>query len=255
MSALRRLLAAPLLWVALCALQLGLARALAVPIAILVRATLGARLWPYPDRLPVALVDLFTDEPSLALAISVAATASAVLGVLLGLLLGGGALGRLAGRRGAPEFARACLAHLPALSLIAVYGLVLRLLLAFAAHAIAGGKVAIELALLVLLLTYSTCVVDLASARRVVRGDRGVHPREFIRACASAARSPRLWLASGALSVVRWALLAAIVLVAVHGLGSGWSIWGARGLACLACFAGLWRLAVAVEQVEREPRA
>lgn len=255
MNALRRLLAAPLLWLGLCALQLGLARALAVPIALLVRASLGAKLWPYSDRLPVALVELFSGEPSLAVALSIAATASAILGLVLGLIVGGGALGRLAGRRGAPEFARACLAHLPALALIAVYGLVLRLLLAFTAHAIAGGKAAVELALLALLLTFSTCVVDLASARRVVRGDRGIHPREFLRACASVARTPRLWLASGALTLVRWALLISVALVAVHGLSAGWSIWAARGLACLACFAGLWRLAVAVEQVEREPRA
>lgn len=255
MKSLRRVLRAPWLWLGLCGLQLGLAWALARPIAAATRAALGHGVWPYPDRLLGAAAELFTDQPAIGALLVVTASASAILGAVLSLLLGGGVLHRLSAPCSAPDVARACASHLPALALIGLYGLVLRLLLAFGAHALAGSRVLAELAALALILTFATCTGDLASARRVVRGDRGLHPREYLRACASAARSPRLWLASAALSLLRWAILAGLLLVAVHGLGAPGSIWAARGLACLACFVGLWRLAVAVERVASEPRA
>ena len=128
------------------------------------------------------------------------------------------------------------------------------LILAFVAHSLAGAHPRAELLVLALLLTFATCTGDLASARRVVGGDRGVHPREYLRACLTVARSPRLWLTSGLLSLARWALAFGIILVAVHGLGAAWSPWAARGLACVAVFLALWRSAVAVEATARPDR-
>lgn len=247
MNALRRALGAPLLWLGLCALQLGLAWALAAPVRAAVRAAMGGYHWPFPDRLVAALIELFSVHPTIAAALTVAQIASLVLGGLLALLLGGGVVHRLAGARGAPEFARACVAHLPALAAIAGYGLLLRLVLLWFTHALVGAHVLAELLALVLVLSFATCAGDLAAARRVVRGDRGLHPREYLRACADAARAPRLWLASGALGLARWAVAAAIVVAAVHGIGEPWALWTARGLACLAVFLSLWRIALAVE--------
>lgn len=249
MNALRRVARAPLLWLGLCALHLGLAWSLAQPVEAAARASIQNHVWPYPERLLAGLAELFQAHPSVAAALAVAATASALLGGALALLVQGGVVQRLAAPTSAPDVARACALHLPALAAISAYGLLLRLALSFVVFMLAGASVVAELVLLVLMLTFATCSGDLAAARRVVRGDRGLHPREYLAACADVARTPRLWLASGALTLARWAVAAAIVLVAIHGLGAAWSVWAARALACVTMFLALWRTAVAVEAV------
>ena len=253
LSSLRRVVAVPGLWAAICALQLGLAWALAQPIAAAARAAMGSGLWTHPDRLIAAFAELLTANPAVVTALTAAAIASAIFGAALALLLRGGVLARLAtpGPGAWAEFGRATLGHLPVLALIALYGLVLRAFLTFVAHRLAGAHPLVELAALAILMSFATCTSDLASARRVVAGDRGVHPREYLRAGLTVARSPRLWLTSGLLSVARWALVAAILLVAVHGVGATWSPWAARALACVAVFLALWRSAVAVEATAR----
>lgn len=253
MNALRRVVRAPLLWLGLCALHIGLAWSLARPVEAAARAAVQNHVWPYPDRLLAGFAELLQAHPSIAAALAVAVTASALLGGAIALLVQGGVIQRLAAPTGAPDVARAAVAHLPALAVIAVYGLVLRLALSFVVFLVAGTNVVAELALLVVMLTFVTCSGDLAAARRVVRGDRGLHPREYAAACADVARQPRLWLASGALTLARWAVAAAIVLAAIHGLGEAWSVWAARALACVAVFLALWRAAVAVEAVAARP--
>ena len=54
-------------------------------------------------------------------------------------------------------------------------------------------------------------------------------------------------LRSTLLSAAQWALACGVLLVAVHGMGSAWALWAARGLTVLATFFALWRVAVAVE--------
>lgn len=247
MRSLRRVLGAPLLWLGLCVAHFGIAWSLAQPVAAAARAALGSHVWPYPDRLIAALTELFSLHPSVAAALTVAEIVSAILGGALALLVGGAVVARLAGPLRAPDSARAAILHLPALAVIAVYGLLLRLTLLLLMHRLVGAYVRIELVAVALVLTFATCVGDLAAARRVVRGDRGLHPREYLRACADTARNPRLLLASGALGLARWAVAAAIVAVALHGVGEAWSVWAARGLAAVAVLLSLWRIAVAVE--------
>lgn len=247
LRALRRAAGAPGLWLALCGLQLAVAWSFAQPIAAAARAAMKSGVWTQPDRLIAALAELVSDHPAVAVALSSAAISSAIVGAGLALVVRGGVFQRLAGPCGPAEIARACVAHLPVLALIGLYGLVLRLALAFVAHALAGAHALAELLVLAALLTFATCSGDLASSRRVVRGERGVHPREYLRACLDVARSPLVWLASGALTLARWAVAGAIVLVAVHGLGAAWSPWAARALACVAVFLALWRASVVIE--------
>ncbi|WAS96835.1 hypothetical protein [Nannocystis punicea] len=256
MKSLRRVLRVPGLWLGLCALHLGLAWGAAQLVFGAVRRAMGGHLWVHPDRLIAALVELLPLNPALLAVFVAAAVASGLLGAAIALLVRGGALLRLddpsdRGTRAWAEFGRASLGNLPVLALIGLYGLVLRLVLSFVANALAGSHALVELVVLILLLTFATCSGDLAAARRVLRGERGVHPREYLRACLDVAKNPRLWLASGALTLARWAVAGAIVLVAVHGSGEAWSSWAARGLACVAVFLALWRMAVAVEASRR----
>lgn len=251
LSALRRVLRVPGLWLGLCALHLGAAWLLAQPIAAAIRAVLAGRVWGHPDRLLAALAELLAAHPAIVAVGSVALLASAAFGAGLALLVRGGVLQRLddaspAGTRAWAEFGRASLGHLPALALIGLYGLLLRLALTFVANALSGAHALLELVLIALLMTFSTCAGDLASARRVLHGQRGVDPREYLRTCLDVARRPRLWLASGLLTLARWAVAGLVIVAAVHGVGEAWSTWVARLLACVAVFLALWRSAVAV---------
>ncbi len=247
MRSLRRVRSAPLLCVGLAAAYMGLAWALATPVLIAVRAAMQNHAWPYPDRLIPALVELLGLHPSVAAAITVAEVAAIIFGGALSLSLGGGILARLAGPLRAPDFARAAVLHLPALAAIAVYGVLLRVLLLLAIHPLVGAHPRLELLLVAPVLAIATCIGDVAAARRVVRGDRGLHPREYIQACRDTLRSPKLWLGSGALSLARWAIAVTIVLVALHGIGTSWQVWAARGLAAVSVALSLWRMALAVE--------
>lgn len=247
MRSLRRALGAPLLWLAVVALHFGLAWGLAAPVRAAVRAVMDDHVWAHPDRLIAALAELLGLHPAVSAALTVAEIGAAVLGGALALLIGGGVLARLAGPLRAPDFARASALHLPALAVITVYGLLLRFALLLLVHRLVGAYVRVELITMAVVLAFATCVGDLAGARRVVRGDRGLHPREYLRACGDAVRSPRLWLTSGAITLARWAVAAAIVVVALHGVGAAWSVWAARGLAAVAALLSLWRIAVAVE--------
>lgn len=256
MRALRRVLRVPGLWLGLCALHLGLAWGLALPVAGAVRTVMGGRVWTDPHRLIAALAELLAQSPAIVAVFAAATLASGLLGAAIALLVRGGALLRLddasdRGTRAWAEFGRASLGHLPVLALIGLYGLVLRLVLSFVTNVLAASHALVELVVLLLVLTFATCVGDLAAARRVLRGERGVHPREYLRACVDVAKSPLLWLSSGALTLARWTVAAAIVLVAVHGTGEAWASWSARGLACAAVFLALWRMAVAVEASRR----
>lgn len=256
MKSLRRVLRVPALWLGLCALHLGAAWLLARPIAAAVAAAMGNHVWGHPDRLLAALAELFGASPAIVAVAASAAIASAAFGAGLALLVRGGVFQRLGDPAPAgawAEFGRASLGHLPVLALIGLYGLVLRLALSFVANAVAGAHALVELIALGLLLTFAACAGDLAAARRVLHGQRGVHPREYLRACLDVARRPRLWLASGALTLARWAVAGAVIVVAVHGVGEAWSIWSARALACVAVFLALWRSAVAVEASQSAP--
>ena len=112
----------------------------------------------------------------------------------------------------------------------------------------------LQIAGIVLALSFTTLVVDLTRVRVVLDGARGLHPRTFLRAMVTAARAPGLWLRSGLVGLLHWAIALAMLVTAVHGLDTAWSPWAVRGSALLATFVALWRLAVAVEYVATAPR-
>ena len=58
----------------------------------------------------------------------------------------------------------------------------------------------------------------------------------------------------GLLVALHWGFLFVMLLAAVRGLDTTWSPWVVRGLALLATFVALWRLAVTVEYVATAPK-
>lgn len=252
MSALRRVLAAPWLWLAIGALQLAIAAAATMPVRAVLRAAMGPFMLADEGKVLTTLLELVTAHPGVAAAFMAALVTSAALGLLLAPLLAGGVICRLDGRRGVGELARASVVYFPAMLVIGLYGLVLRLLLGLIAAALGTIHPTLQIVGVAVSLCFAALVVDLARARTVLDGARGLHPRTFIRALVSAAASPALCLKSGLLTALSWGFTLVILIVAVHGIASAWSPWAVRGLALLATFASLWRVAVAVEH--RRPR-
>lgn len=253
MSALRLVLRAPWLWLALAALQLALAAGLVVPLRAVLRMAMGPFNIGDERHVLAALLELATVHPAVVASFVTSVAASALLGLLLSPLVAGAAILRLGGPASVGEQARAAFTHFPAALVIGIYGLILRLLLALIAAALGSVHPILQTLALVASLTLSALAVDLARARTVLDGARGLHPRTFLRAVVSATQ-PILWLRSGLLTTLQWAVSLAILIAAVHGIGSAWSPWLVRGLAVLGTFFALWRVAVAVASVQARPR-
>ncbi len=249
MSALHRVLRAPWLGLVLGATQLLLAFAFAAPIRAVMRVAVGPFMIGDEGRVLAPLLGLVTDNPTVAAAFFASLAASAVLALVLAPLLAGAAIVRLAGPASVGEQARAACTHYPASLVIGLYGLLLRVLLAFVAAALASLHPVLQTIALVASLTVTNVAVDLARARTILDGARGLHPRTFLHALTCASKST-LWLRSGLLSAVQAALLFAILLVAIHGMATTWAPWVIRGIALLGTFVALWRIAVAVEHVQ-----
>jgi hypothetical protein len=252
-NALRRVLRAPSLWLALAGLQLLLAAGLAAPLRAVVRVAMGPFTIGDETHILAALLELVRVHPTVIATLVTSVGASAVLGLLLSPLLAGAVIVRLDAPRPVGELARAAVTHFPAALVIGIYGLVLRVLLALIAAALGTIHPTLQIVALVASLTLCALAVDLARARVVLDGARGLHPRTFVRAVVGASQ-PGLWLRSGLLTALQWASSLAILLAAVHGIGTAWSPWLVRGLAVLATFVALWRVAVAVDSVAARPR-
>jgi len=252
-NALRRVLRAPWLWLTIGALQLLIAAALAAPLRAVFRVAMGPFSIGDEGRVLGALLELVTLHPAIVATFVTSIGASALLGLILSPLLSGAVIQRLAGPASVGEQARAAFTHLPAALVIGIYGLVLRGLLALVAAALGSLHPTLQIAALVASLTLCALAVDLARARVVLDRARRFHPRTFLRAVASATQ-PGLWLRSGLLTVLQMGASLAILLVAVHGIGTAWSPWLVRGLALVGTFVALWRIAVAVECVLTRPR-
>jgi len=253
-NALRRVLHAPWLWLVLAAIQLLVAAALAVPLRAVVRVAMGPFTTDGEPQILGALLELVRVHPAVVATLVTSLAASAAIGLLLSPLLAGAVIVRLAGPAPVGEQARAALTHFPAALVIGIYGLVLRGLLALIAAALGTLHPTLEILALVASLTLCALAVDLARSRVVLEGARGLHPRTFVRAVVGATQ-PILWLRSGLLTVAQWGVSLAILLAAVHGIGTPWSPWLVRALAVLATFVALWRVAVAVDTVSVRPRA
>ena len=119
MSALRRVVRAPGLWVSLYALQLALALVLARPL----RAAVSAALEPFAYTGPLeGLLMTFGRLSSQNAAVMAVATSALVTGTLLGLLLwivaGGGIIRRLAGPCKPGEAFAAAITYTPKIALV-----------------------------------------------------------------------------------------------------------------------------------------
>lgn len=245
MKSLRLVLAAPWLLLGLTALQLALAAGIAAPVRAVLRAAMSPFTIGDEQQLLGPLFELIAHDPAVSAAMFASLAVAGALGLLLAPLLAGAVITRLAGPANVGEQARASVTHFPAALVIGLYGLILRVLLALVAAALGTLHPALQVATIAASLGLAALVVDLARARTILAASNGFHPRTFLRSLTAV--TPGLWLRSTMLSAAQWAAACGILLVAVHGMGTAWALWLARGLIVLATFFALWRVAVAVE--------
>lgn len=250
MSALRRVLGAPVLWVSLVHLYWGIAAGFAAPVDDLVRAALGDHTVQGPGGLLPAALELFADNPTLGPAIGAAVITAVILSALLGLISVGGVIARLAGERGvAVGFANA-IRHAPAIAVIAVYGLVPRALcgLLLGLLPVRGWPIT-----LLILALWSLCTAGegLTRASVVLEGGAPWHPRRLVRGFRDAVQQPSIWVKTALLTAAAAAVTLATLMILTRTLGQGSvGLWAARGLTIISVGLGLWRTAIFVDAIE-----
>ncbi len=248
MRSLRRVVGAPGLWIGVVAAQLLLAATVALPVTLMVQRALGPFSIEAPNALLAPIAELMLDHPALLVAIAAALTVSSVLGGLLWILLGAGIIRRLHRPASAAETIAAAVRHLPSMAALSAYHGVLRVLLVIFA---AANSELVRGVVLLLGWTLCTAAIDLARAEVVLGDAKGYHPRTLLRALTRAATKPKIWLASGLLTLTGLGLSVATLAIAAHTFGdAGGAIYGARALAALGVGVALWRIAIAVVATE-----
>ncbi len=250
MSALRRVLGAPWLWVAIAGLKLALALVFARP----VRAAISASLGPFalnsgPESLIVEFTLLVARHEAVGAVIAVSVLLAAALGLLLWLLVAGAVFTRLARSCSPGESFGAALRHLPGLTLVAVYTLLPRGLVILNLFYDPLGISNFWARALVFWIgwTWCTLALDRARAGVVLRGRSAVDPRPLLGAFVEVLQQPRRSLGAAAVLLVNGLLVIGTLLLGIWFLGAPWLLWAARGLAALGVGLVLWRSAFAVE--------
>lgn len=253
MRALRRVSGAAGLVLTVVAVQLALSAGVGAAVRAGVGAAMGEWTILADGHLIYGVFELLVEHPGQLAAARQLLAGSAVLALAVWTLLAAGILRRLDGPAPAAEVAAAAVRSFPGVLVVSLWHLIPRAVLLAAAGALTARLLRAEawgllgLALTVAVAGYANCALDLSRAAVVLHGAPRFHPRTALRGFLRAARRPGVLLPSMLLSAGQWLALAAIVAVAVAGLGTPWAIWLARALAILGVVLGLTRMAVAVE--------
>ncbi|MCA9715893.1 MAG: hypothetical protein H6713_04740 [Myxococcales bacterium] len=249
MTALRRVLGAPGLWLTIAALKLALAFVLVRP----ARAVLEASLAPFTitsgrSALLIELTRIIARHEAIAAALVTSLILTAILGVLLWLLVAGAVITRLAARRSLDETLGASLRYLPKIALVTVYSLIPRALVVFNLVVDPLGMENFWARLIVFWLgwTWCTLALDRARAGVVLRGASALDPRPLVGAFLEVVTRRRGLAAAGVMLLGGLTMVATLEL-GVWYLGAPWVVWAARLLAIVSVGLALWRIAFAVE--------
>jgi len=233
--------------------HLGLAAAVALPLARMVASAIRPFTVEHPGRLLPAIAELLLDNPPLAVAIVAAIATGVLLSGLVWIFLSGGIIRRLHAPATAAQTTSAAVQHLPGMAALSGYHGILRaiVVLLFAVDIFGIGNGIVRGGLFVLGWSLCTTAVDLDRCSVVLAGAKGYHPWTLGRGFVDAVAQPKVWLASGLLSVLGVSTSVATLAIASHSFGdAGLAIFGARALAVFGIGLGLWRVAVAVRASE-----
>jgi len=250
-SALGRVLRAPGLWAGLAIVHLVLAKIAALPLVLMIAAALKPFAIERVGGLLPLLAELFIANKPLVVALVAALVTSAVLSTLLWVLLGGGIVWRLHRQGSAAETFAAAVRHLPSMAVLTIYCVIVRVLLVLAFGLVGLTSGSWRWLAIVLVWSLTSVALDLARSEVVLKGTKAFHPRTLARAFVFAFSHPRVWLASGLLTLVGLSISLGILAIASRTFGdAGLALYGVRGLAVLGVGVSLWRIAIAVRATE-----
>lgn len=242
--ALARVLRAPAFVLGLWLAQLLTAKLLAAPSRSAAQASMRGHAWFDDGHRLRAVIELFSDQPSVIATITTALTASAILGGLFSVIAAPVILVRLAGVRSWSKLLGAAAAKLPAVLAQTGYGLIFRALCTGLAAVPATLLGAGGVPLVLLLGSFPIFVIDRARAAVVLEGERPYHPKTFLRAIVHVAKRPLWWASGTVIEALKIAVGVAALMLVIQAAPGG--IWWARAAGLLAVIFGLWRVSLAI---------
>ncbi|MGB1274545.1 MAG: hypothetical protein ACPG77_02255 [Nannocystaceae bacterium] len=253
MKAFQRILGASGLWFGLWLFQMLLAYTFSRPVG----ATVAKAIEPYTylnSQILPGLGELFAQNSELGALIATSVITAGVLSAIAWIAVSAGVVERLRGPRTAAEVFGTAASKAPHMLVVTVYACVARALALVTLGMVIGNLEQPLLKGAIIFATWSLCTVALDRARSqiVIHEASALHPRTLIHSFRDLIRKDPKSLAAGvALNFAAMLVGVCSLLVLVWGLGTGWAIWAGRALAGLTLGLTLWRIAIAVDSVER----
>lgn len=247
----RRVIGAPGLWLACWLALAAMAWVVGGQVTFLVAAAVGPFDALDLERLVFGLGDVLHVHPELVTGIATAVLIGGMVSALGWLLVSPVVIARLAGRTTLQDVGGTALAGLPAVVVQSLWHAVLRAVLVAVVLMSAQPLPAWIVWVLVGLVWLAAGVALDATRVSVVEGDAARwHVKTAWRGFVRVAKRPRVLVPGVLLGVGQVVVSAAIVWLALRGLGSG-TVWGVRVLALVSVGLGLWRVGIVVEDSER----
>jgi len=251
---LRRLLAAPGLWLGTWIAVAFIAGLVGIRMRFVVAAAVGPFDALDLDRVLFATLDVVRDHPSLSTGLVTSVLASAIVGAISWTLLSPLVIARLAGVPPRPwsEVGSLALTKIPAVVVQSLWHLLMRVALMLAVL-LSVQPLPAWVAWFIGGITWLVTAVALDATRvAVVEHDAAPwHIRSTWRGFTRVVRRPGLLIPCALLTLGQLAITATILWLALSGYGHA-SMWPVRLLALASIGLGLWRVATVIEDSSTE---
>jgi hypothetical protein len=247
LGGLRRLLAAPGLWLGCWLALVAIAWGVGVQVQIVAAATVGPFDALDLERVVFGVADVLQVHPALMSGIATAVTGGGLVSAIGWLVVSPLVIARLAGSKSAPELGAKALAGLPGVVVQSLWHAVLRALLI--AVVLMSARPLPEWGVWVIVGAVWLAAGVALDATRVAVVEHGAapwHVRTAWRGFVRVARRPRVLVAGVVLGGVQVGIGVGIVWISLAGLGSA-GAWVPRVLALVSVGVGLWRVGIVVE--------
>lgn len=248
----KRVIGAPALWLGCWVALTAMAWVVGAQVTFLVAAAVGPFDALELGRLVFGIADVLRVHPELVTGIATAVLVGGLVSAIGWLLVSPVVIARLAGRRELRELGATALAGLPAIAVQSLWHAVLRAVLV-AVVMMSAQPLPVWIVWVLVAVVWLAAGVALDATRvAVVEADAAPwHIKTAWRGFVRVAKRPRVLVPGVLLGIGQVVVSAAIVWLALRGLGSG-TVWGARALALVSVGLGLWRVGIVVEDAKAE---
>lgn len=248
----RRVIGAPALWLGCWVALTAMAWIVGGQVTFLVAAAVGPFDALDLGRAVFGIADVLRVHPELVTGTATAVVVGGMASAIGWLLVSPVVIARLAGRKELRDVGATALAGLPAVAVQSLWHAVLRAVLVAVVLMSAQPLPEWMIWGLVGLVWLAAGVALDATRVAVTEGDAAPwHIKTAWRGFVRVAKRPRVLVPGVLLGIGQVVVSAAIVWLALRGLGSG-TVWGARLLALVSVGLGLWRVGIVVEDSKAE---